>query len=398
MFEVKCDIKKFSEFRYPWYLDSVKVVSANEERTRFCLEGWILGDSEVAIDMLSIRDEKGLRHTPLTVSRRDVLRKYSASTAQDVSVKPYCGFRSEIDIYGCHFEIGTLVNNDFLTAASIKFILPSVVIGDTGWVFLDKDTNGSVAQYRGLRQVGGDWAARWKRYFSDVGLYLNDRCKFTFLLAPSKEEVMREEYPFARGSLTLVDRYLSAHGESITWPLGELRAEKYLSYDAADTHWSDHGANLAFSKALNALGETDLAKITSQYEVVSIRGDLGDRLTPAVRSVRLKTVLYPNSKLVEDNKIINHGNVKRYVNSDARKKATLLIFGGSSANNFLVHAANIFSEVIFVHTTGSVDKSVIELYKPDFVILQTNQRFIVTPPASFVDISIYSAKKAASLK
>ena len=395
MFDVKCKVTKNIVFGYRWYLDAIKLIAVNDERAKFFLEGWILGDDEVAISTLSIRDAKGLSSMPLTVSRRDVLRKHNVSSTQDASVKPYCGFKGEVEISGYFFEIGVVVNNEFLTAASLMFVLPSVVIGNTGWVFLDKDTNGSVAQYRGLKQAGGDWGARWKQYFSDIGSYLSGRCKFAFLLAPSKEEVMREEYPFARGNNTLLDRFLSAHGELVTWPLEELRAQRYLSYDAAETHWSDHGANLALSKAFSKMGEEDLAGTASQYEVVSIRGDLGDRLTPAVRSVRLKTIPCPGSTLVDDNKIVNHGNVKRYINTRAKSNAAVLIFGGSSANNFLVHASNIFASVIFVHTTGSVDKEIVALYEPDFVILQTNQRFIVSPPSPFVDVCVYSANKSA---
>ncbi|WP_148661762.1 hypothetical protein [Pseudomonas putida] len=396
MFEAKCEVLSNRDFEFQWYLDSIKMLAVNQDRTRFVLEGWVLGSQDVAIDTLSIRDGRGVVNIPLSVSRRDVLRKHSVGGGPNVIVQPYCGFRSEIDISGHEFEIGVVVSGIFQAAACIKFVPPNVVIGSTGWIFLDKDTNGSVAQYRGLKQVGNDWDARWKNYFSAIDLYFNGGCKYIFLLAPSKEEVMREEYPFERGGRTLVDRFLSGYGATIAWPLKELREQKYLSYDAAETHWTDHGANIAFSKALRMLGEEKLSKATSNYEVVSIRGDLGDRLTPPVRSVRLKTLPSLGCELVEDNKIINHGNVKRYTNACAENTSTLLIFGGSSANNFLAHAANIFSQVVFVHTTGAVDKNMVERYKPDLVILQTNQRFIITPPSPFLDIDIYKAKASVS--
>lgn len=113
MFEAKCEVLSNRDFEFQWYLDSIKMLAVNQDRTRFVLEGWVLGSQDVAIDTLSIRDGRGVVNIPLSVSRRDVLRKHSVGGGPNVIVQPYCGFRSEIDISGHEFEIGVVVSGIF---------------------------------------------------------------------------------------------------------------------------------------------------------------------------------------------------------------------------------------------------------------------------------------------
>lgn len=392
MFNVKYSVIKNDDFILDWFLDSVRLLAVNKEKIKIIIEGWVLGNENHEVNALYVKDGDHLHQVDLNVSRRDVLKKHSKANSASDLVHPYCGFNSALDVRGASLELGVVLGGEFINCARLDFIAPGVIISDSGWIFLDKDTNGSVEQFQGVRRVSSNWEDCWSAYFSEVGCYLSERCRYTFLLAPSKEEVLSEHYPFVRGKRTLVDRWLESHASYVTWPLDELRNERYLCYDAAETHWTDHGANLALSRALDAMGEGELSAIRPQYEVITIRGDLGDKVSPVIKSVRLKTLPASHAALIEDNGIVNHGNIKLFKNLSAVANKKLLIFGGSSSNYLLAHAANIFADVMFVHTTGGVDKSIVESFAPDFVVLQTNQRFIVTPPSPFVDVGIYANK------
>lgn len=391
---VTFNIEKNKDFYLRWFLDTIKFDTDKLQQGETIIEGWIIGDENHATDSIIIEKNNQTLEFPFNVSRPDVVNKFYPTDNETDGYRPHlkCGFRVSIDFSQETFKLGVRINHKKYWAANIKPKKPDTLIGATGWIFLDNDTNESVPQFLGEKKVSENWIRDWNNYFISTSEYLNGFCKFTFLLAPSKEEVLQEEYPYIRTKETLAEKLILNFGDHITWPTAKLKDQKYLCYDMAETHWTDHGANIALSNCLADMEEPRLSDINATYDVVSIRGDLGDKVTPAVRSVRLKTVMSNSAALTSDNKIVNHGNIKIFKNSAPSSNKKLLIFGGSSANFMLPHAANLFGEVMFVHSTGSVDKSIVEKLSPDFVILQTNQRFIATPPKPFIDNEIFIKK------
>ncbi|RZK72350.1 MAG: hypothetical protein EOO85_19220 [Pedobacter sp.] len=388
MIKIQYQADIFEDLRARWFIDFLAVASRGGQNI-YNFQGWILSNSDENIDTITIEQNGTVVEHFLTVPRPDVVDAYGTDNRSSKEINLVCGFDIPIPVVGVDFKVGVKISGVYSILAIVKPSSSEVIIGSDGWLYLDNDTNSSPQQFTGEYEIDEQWLAEWGSYFSSVERFFDNTCKYTFLIAPSKEEILPAHYPRIRGENNLIDRLMNAYGGYITWPAVELKRHRYLCYDSAETHWTEHGANLAFNCCMSSVGEVEISQLEPAYRIAQTSGDLGDKVIPVLASVRLQTIVQPTAILFEDNEVINHGAKKRYENSNPFTSKRVIIFGGSSANYMLPHVISIFKETLFVHTTGSIDMKIVLDYKPDLVIMQTNQRFITRPPAAFVNIEDY---------
>ena len=101
--------------------------------------------------------------------------------------------------------------------------------------------------------------------------------------------------------------------------------------------------------------------------------------------------------VVYDNNLPNFGRAFILDNPDALNEQTLLVFGSSSVYSMFNYLARIFRTVVFFHTAGNIDKELVDKIKPDFLLAQSNARFVVKAPSFDIKISEYVSDKKRRL-
>ena len=127
-------------------------------------------------------------------------------------------------------------------------------------------------------------------------------------------------------------------------------------------------------------------------------GDLGSKIYPTQRHAEdfLTTFNY-NRVVVYDNNLPNFGRAFILDYPDALNEQTLLVFGSSSVYSMFNYLARIFRTVVFFHTAGNIDKELVEQIAPDYLLAQSNARFVVKAPSFDIKISDYVSDKRRRL-
>ncbi|UUX94131.1 alginate O-acetyltransferase AlgX-related protein [Aquabacterium sp. J223] len=305
-----------------------------------------------------------------------------------------CGFTVEVPLPVRAIELGFgLPDGQVFWAVSLQLRDgPRVLEGSDGWLFLDNDTNRSVDQFTGDLRLDEEGLRRWQRYLADVRqLALQMRMRHALLIAPSKEEVLRQQYPHARAAQTVLDQVCSlAQPED-----GLVDGAKVLAaapspqdcFKRTDTHWTDRGAWRATLAALQVLG-LDTAPAVARcsddaYRMEPYVGDLGGKLVPA-RSAPTEFLdgPPPEEGAVFDNRLPNIGRVIVFDGwPQPCFEQRLLVFGASSAYPMLKYLKRLFRRTVFVHSAGKVDSRVVEHERPDLLLCQSTARFLIEPPS-----------------
>jgi hypothetical protein len=112
-------------------------------------------------------------------------------------------------------------------------------------------------------------------------------------------------------------------------------------------------------------------------------GDLGNKAYPpaAHDEAVLRSFNY-RKYVVYDNLLPNFGRTIVMQYPKALSKKHCLIFGSSSVYSMLNYLARIFQTVTLVHSAGNIDPKLIAELKPNFLLCQTNGRFVVRPPSA----------------
>ena len=356
------------------------------------VSGWALRpDPPAPAARILFRGASGPAHVvPAGARRMDVMRALSI-TAGPADPVAHCGFQGEFVTGEAALEV--VIEGDGFSVAigRVEFPPPGVVAGRDGWLFLAGDTNDSIAQHAGAWHPTPAWTRQWRDYFTAMQTIPAE--KAIFLVAPAKEAVMPERHPLPRSPQTPVTHLLSAYSGQMLFPLAELRADRDAAYDRADTHWTDYGARIACEAMLARLGEA-VPPVPATYAMVEQRGDLGDKLVPTERDRRLAAA-WPGARLVFDNLVLHHGNIRIWSNPDAPLKKTMLIFGGSSSEQMIPYLGALYARIVSVYGAASWDPEIVAHERPDLVILQTNERFLVTPPAPHFDCLATARRKVA---
>ena len=105
-----------------------------------------------------------------------------------------------------------------------------------------------------------------------------------------------------------------------------------------------------------------------------IRGDLGNKFSPAKTSRYQRLLLNYDVELVSSNGVMNTGAF-RHLRSKNKNKKRAVIFGDSYTNAGLETIAYYFEETYFFWQANIFDLNVLDRIRPDVVINETAERF-----------------------
>ena len=214
---------------------------------------------------------------------------------------------------------------------------------------------------------------------------------------------MSQYHPYQAGEGGFLDQVFERlPAEQVIYPKQELRALGHEAFYKTDTHWTHKGALLAAVVLARRLGAEESAlkkwEKTFNFKVKNHVGDLGNKLTPPVAADA--PVLASGSYrrfLVYDNGLPNFGRILVFQNKNPLIQGQCLVFGSSSSYSMFQMLQRLFSEVVFVHTAGNLDEAVIAAVNPDYLIAQTNARFMVRAPINKSNVLTVIEEKLAAL-
>jgi hypothetical protein len=259
-----------------------------------------------------------------------------------------------------------------------------VLIGKDGWLFLDNDTNRVIDQISGTYNLPANFRDAWSNLF----LYRMDKSKelgfqYCYSIVPNKESVYHKYLPDGvkhseeRPVRLVLD--CVPPGMRSCYLLDELLlASEYNEvYTKGDTHWNYIGALCGFNKIASILGLGVLTSDDYTLNVVDIPGDLSSKcgLPNSGPNISLLNKKY---RVVDDNGVSNIG--KRIVfRNDDQSLPSCILFRDSFSDHQLEFYASRFSRLICLWQPN-LDYEFIAKERPDFVIQQQVERFLVDVP------------------
>jgi hypothetical protein len=255
-------------------------------------------------------------------------------------------------------------------------------------------SNDSLSQFTQTKSLNAGSAQAWEQTFAQF-----DGWRRTFginqissLIAPAKEEILREYYPFARAPRTLLDDYVTRFKDKpVIFPKWELWNRRQYTYCNTDTHWTDYGATVAAGTVLKTWGLPDAFNILRSF------GDLGLKTEPTSSSFELIFPPGTRPQPVFDNGVTNQGCIRIWHTPDAPNPGSLMIFGDSFGPNLAETLAAVFRDVSYAYQPAGFDPELVTILRPTNVLLQITQRFIHGQPETGVSVLQKARDKVSAM-
>lgn len=361
------------------------------------IRGWALDlDSNTPGPILCVTTETGgtVRFKP-DQPRGDALR-VMAIPKERHSAAMRCGFSGIVPDAGSKVTFALEVGDQSVTVATGRPDRPQIIAGWENWLFLTGDSNDSPEQFTGDHQPSAAWLSGWDAYFDALRELSGSGTagRLCFVIAPSKESIFPDYYPLARGPRSPLDSLMERYGTvpELFYPVSVLSAQRELSYDRSETHWTHFGARLVCQEITHRFGKHN-APLPQSFGLSYVAGDLGWKAIPPVRTYR-PIAIWPNgSKVIFDNFVLHHGRIRVTVNPKPQRKQTYVIFGGSSAEHMEHYLTAIYARVVYVYSAGAPDPAILAYERPDFTILQSSERFLIRAPEPEVNNAEIVARK-----
>ncbi len=284
---------------------------------------------------------------------------------------------------------------------------PLVHVGTDGWLFLQGGSNfvASLYQRKG-GQLSDEQLALWRdaiveraHRFSRLGI------DWLFVVVPEKLTIYghRTAQPLVDPDLAPAVRLyeqlthigMQQHMLDLVAPMRLRRDERDL-YWRTDSHWSPEGCFLAYELICERLGvKADAELLARPFEECGRVMDLGGHLDPmpweTVRSYDYlrgarRTAVNRVTRYLEDpqyKELIHVGARAWFENPQAPNPQRAMLIGDSyalpSATRLTGMMAETFRSLEFVWS-NSVDWRAIRWRRPDIVICEIAERFLMLPP------------------
>lgn len=295
-----------------------------------------------------------------------------------------------LSVYACSNDNKQLLGEGFWKVSN------TAVEGLDDWLFLNKDSNDVNAVISGETIIPSEKIHEGALLFVTRSAMLEKmQIPYQAIIMPEKNVVCAQYRINAiisnnRPALLIKD---IAEGFSckVEYPIQEFSASPSKYFAKTDTHANGAGYKLIFSilqrNHPEIFGE---ALLPEPSLITNFCGDLGNKFVPR-RYEDTQQYEFPldSAPFEVDNPIPTilesgvtlRGSVVKIKNSQA-KQGKLLIFGTSSAYNFLPVISMVYSEVLFVWN-NTFDYILIKKYHPDFVLWLSTERFL---PATCNDL------------
>ncbi|MBR0656775.1 polysaccharide pyruvyl transferase family protein [Plastoroseomonas arctica] len=265
-----------------------------------------------------------------------------------------------------------------------------VLRGSEGYLFLRNDSNRVIDQVTGKRILSDAELAQWEAFLRGLDEAAQSRgARVVYLVAPNKECVFAEFLPDdvvvaetrpVRQLQALAAR-LDLRATRMVYPLEALRraGPQFATYPKGDSHWSDYGATVALEALYEALGLplATGAKFHSEFRNADLLSKLGGVC------VEQQPVLdrRPVAVAVHDNGVLNTGRRRDLraghgVDAEAQR---LLIMHDSFGEWLIPALAERFARTTAIWN-ASLDPALLDDVRPDVIILERAERFLVVPP------------------
>jgi len=275
--------------------------------------------------------------------------------------------------------------------------------GKEGFLFLDNDTNNTIAQISGNAPLSDLDLGRWRRLIRSRQVLLADMgASYKFVIAPAKEAVLAQYLP-DEISLSVnrpaVQLYESQSIRStVKYPIEVLRQLQAQSYSKGDSHWTDIGGLAVFKSIVSDWIEAFGLKVPEIQDYNQILEEvMGDLAVHAeVRSPEIVTRLKAkreNYRVVLNNRHPNRGNIIITENPEVTTRP-VVIFRDSFSNTLIQYFAATFSRCVFVWNPF-VDYDLVERERPFLVMNIMAERFLPIVPD---DINKFSWEQIEMMK
>ena len=311
---------------------------------------------------------------------------------------------------------------------SLKAAQPSrmVHVGRDGWLFLTGGTNEVLAQYdpSGFPE---DHLAQWIHLLKErARLCREHSARYLNVTAPEKLSVYDHKLdglpvdvrlsPASRLRRALWFSRVRRNHLDLVRPFRAHRDRARL-YHRTDTHWTFAGCFLAYTLVCRRLGARPRAGLADpdHRSGLKITGDLGNKLEPPQEEDAESWRYARTASRVHVNKLVQHfehqghhhwGGVGSHVvyrsEASGLDPRRLLLFGDSYSHHawhpwiggLTAMLAETFREVHFIWASA-VDWGYVKDVRPDIVLTETAERFMIELPLLGIDLRILETEALA---
>lgn len=273
------------------------------------------------------------------------------------------------------------------------------IYGKNDWIYVLSGTNRLTDYHTGKKQISVEDVSQWGKVLTHRKEWHQDcNIKYLHLFIPNKICVYPEFYPRnlnivgPRPMLQLQQKF----PDLFVYPLEELLQKKkiYRLYDKLDSHWNFWGCYFTYEILCNLFDIPIKKFLDFPTEIVERSGGLG-KAYGQKEKILWKKIPF-KSKVIYDNQVINyaHQGSVRILKNENVPDGKMIIFGDSFCNMGFPDYSSLhphrlsslfgenFHEVHFVWTPW-VDYEYVKREKPDFVLTEMAERFMIRVPDDF---------------
>lgn len=276
--------------------------------------------------------------------------------------------------------------------------------GQDGWLFLTNDTNQTLRQFTGEVTFDDTQLLRWRVTHETRQAWLAQYgITYGYSVIPDKTSVYAEYAPAGveespARPLRALSRYLEDSGSvfRLHCPEAELRHHKAVRdvYQRTDTHLSGYGAWVAATSWVESL-QSNLPVIDKAalrfHELPPSAGDLGSKFDPPITGPAERVVVpgqpwkLTRQLVAEKNRLCVLQEFSNPARPDLPKAVLFCDSFGFQMTHFL---AASFSRLLALRSPA-MDHHVVLVEKPDVVLVQQVERFIINIPDDFAGLAPY---------
>jgi alginate O-acetyltransferase complex protein AlgJ len=266
--------------------------------------------------------------------------------------------------------------------------------GKKDWLFLENDTNNIVEQITGKLTFSDEKLFQWRLLLEMRSYWFSQRnISYFFLVSPNKECVYPEYLPDSihlspDRCINQLINYLSQHSFfKLIYPCSELieAKQEMLVYYLKDTHWNSFGGYIAYYALLSEISKSHHLPIIPRSDMTfeqifdpTALGDLGLPLNMPGDFGINATLLERQAECVLNNHITNTANLMIFENKN-KALPRAVMFRDSFAEPLLELLAESFSRLLVIWQPN-IDYTIVQDEKPDIVISQQVERFMIKVP------------------
>ena len=299
--------------------------------------------------------------------------------------------------------------------------LDLALVGKKGWLFLCNDSNDAIGQYTGQLKLTSTILEQYvNQYRKTQSIYRDRGIYYLLTITPGKESLYSEFLPdsvIASTNLTAKDQFIAAVNPELDIDILDLKpvllankSRGQLCYKT-DSHWNYLGAMIACQAIIEKLrekftnipefdenaftlieGNEGTCDLSGKTRLNYIDGKYVENVEHIEQSVAVCAISVRYEKkaieLLEHpyKELSKTRPTRLFKNEQSANLPRAIIIRDSYADWMIPFLSEYFSECLFVWARY-VEQAVVESFKPDVIIEQVVDRFLVANRAAAVQIN-----------